>query len=65
MPIKTQLESNDITQYAPRERGLIRRDKIIQAATKVFVKSGYEAASLQEIVSIAGGVTGNPVSFIW
>lgn len=55
MPIKTQLESNDITQYAPRERGLIRRDKIIQAATKVFVKSGYEAASLQEIVSIAGG----------
>jgi len=42
-------------QYAPRERGLIRRDKIIQAATTVFVNSGYEAASLQEIVALAGG----------
>jgi TetR/AcrR family transcriptional repressor of cmeABC operon len=42
-------------QYAPRERGLIRRDKIIQAATKVFTGSGYEAASLQEIVALAGG----------
>jgi TetR/AcrR family transcriptional repressor of cmeABC operon len=46
---------NESPQYAPRERGLIRRDKIIQAATKVFVKSGYEAASLQEIVALAGG----------
>ena len=41
--------------YAPRERGLRRRDRILDAATEVFLQSGYEAASLQEIVSRAGG----------
>lgn len=43
------------TGYAPRERGLIRRDRILDAATEVFMQSGYEAASLQEIVARAGG----------
>lgn len=54
MPPKTPL-ANNTTEYAPRERGLIRRDKIIQAATRVFVQSGFESASLQDIVALAGG----------
>lgn len=54
MPPKTPLASNT-TEYAPRERGLIRRDKIIQAATRVFVQSGFESANLQDIVALAGG----------
>lgn len=41
--------------YAPRKRGLLRRDRILDAATEVFSQYGYEAASLQEIVSRAGG----------
>lgn len=41
--------------YAPRKRGLLRRDRILDAATDVFSQYGYEAASLQEIVSRAGG----------
>ncbi|WP_339767469.1 TetR/AcrR family transcriptional regulator [uncultured Paraglaciecola sp.] len=55
MSSNTKTTPIDTPQYAPRERGLIRRDKIIQAATKVFVGSGYEATSLQEIVALAGG----------
>jgi len=55
MPTKTPIAANNTPDYAPRERGLIRRDKIIQAATQVFVRSGFEAASLQEIVALAGG----------
>ncbi|MEI8649374.1 hypothetical protein P4S73_18155 [Paraglaciecola sp. Hal342] len=53
MPTKTPIAANNTPDYAPRERGLIRRDKIIQAATQVFVRSGFEAASLQEIVALA------------
>ncbi len=41
--------------YTPRERGLLRRQKFIDAATTVFMQSGYEAASLQDIVAQAGG----------
>ncbi len=41
--------------YSPRERGLLRRDRFLDAATEVFMQFGYEAASLQEIVSRAGG----------
>lgn len=41
--------------YEPRERGLKRRDKFLDAATKVFVEKGFEATSLQEIVGRAGG----------
>lgn len=41
--------------YEPRERGLRRRDMFLDAATEVFVEKGFEATSLQEIVSRAGG----------
>lgn len=41
--------------YSPRERGLLRRDRFLDAATEVFMQHGFEAASLQEIVSRAGG----------
>lgn len=41
--------------YAPRERGLKRRDLILDAAMALFLERGFEAASLQEIMSRAGG----------
>lgn len=41
--------------YVPREKGLMRRDKILDAATQIFSKNGFDAANLQEIMSIAGG----------
>ncbi|MGC1507290.1 TetR/AcrR family transcriptional regulator [Ketobacter sp. MCCC 1A13808] len=41
--------------YAPRERGLVRRDLFLDAASDLFSRCGYEAASLQEVVSRAGG----------
>lgn len=42
-------------KYVPRERGLKRRDLFLDAATEIFVHSGFEAASLQEIVNRTGG----------
>jgi len=54
-PSKSAPASAADSGYAPRERGLIRRDRILDAATEVFMQYGYEAASLQEIVSRAGG----------
>ncbi|GAC20953.1 TetR/AcrR family transcriptional regulator [Paraglaciecola arctica] len=41
--------------YIPREKGLLRRDKILDAATEIFCRSGFDAANLQEIMSQAGG----------
>ncbi|WP_438864605.1 TetR/AcrR family transcriptional regulator C-terminal domain-containing protein [Neptunicella sp.] len=41
--------------YTPREKGLLRRDKILDAATEVFCRNGFDAASLQEIMAEAGG----------
>ncbi len=41
--------------YAPRERGLKRRDLFLDAAAEAFVESGFEATSLQDIVARAGG----------
>ena len=49
------LENEQETSYVPREKGLIRRDKILDAATDVFCQNGYDAASLQEIMAMAGG----------
>lgn len=53
-PASASIEVAD-DNYAPRKRGLLRRDRILDAATEVFSRQGYEAASLQEIVSQAGG----------
>ncbi|OFC69380.1 TetR/AcrR family transcriptional regulator [Alteromonas confluentis] len=41
--------------YTPREKGLQRRNKILDAAEASFIENGYEATSLQEIMSKAGG----------
>ena len=41
--------------YTPREKGLQRRDKILDAAESSFIENGFEATSLQEIMSKAGG----------
>ncbi|MCB1692713.1 MAG: TetR/AcrR family transcriptional regulator [Pseudomonadales bacterium] len=41
--------------YSPRERGLKRRDLILDAAMEVFLERGFEAASLSEIMARAGG----------
>jgi len=41
--------------YTPRERGLKRRDKFLDVASRVFLERGFEAASLQQIVAEAGG----------
>lgn len=50
-PPLTNADSN----YTPREKGLLRRDKILDAATEVFCRNGFDAASLQEIMAEAGG----------
>jgi AcrR family transcriptional regulator len=50
-PNLTKLDKN----YTPREKGLVRRDKILDAATEVFCQNGFDAANLQEIMAQAGG----------
>ena len=48
-------ENESESNYTPREKGLLRGDKILDAATEVFCQNGYDAASLQEIMAMAGG----------
>ncbi|CBL43872.1 Transcriptional regulator [gamma proteobacterium HdN1] len=43
------------TELSLSDRGLQRRTRFLDAATEVFLQCGYESASLQEIVSRAGG----------
>jgi AcrR family transcriptional regulator len=38
-----------------RDRGLIRREAFLKAARTVFLENGYEAASVNDIVRLAGG----------
>lgn len=51
------LKSDNLPEdsYTPREKGLQRRDKILDAAEESFIQNGFEATSLQEIMSKAGG----------
>jgi AcrR family transcriptional regulator len=51
---KDPIENCD-ENYIPREKGLLRRDKILDAATEVFCQNGFDAANLQDIMSLAGG----------
>lgn len=39
----------------PLDRGVARRQAFLQAARKVFLQQGYEAASVNDVVRIAGG----------
>jgi len=41
--------------YEPRQRGLLRRDRFLDAASRAFVEKGFEATSLQDVVAEAGG----------
>ncbi|MBU1174860.1 MAG: TetR/AcrR family transcriptional regulator [Alphaproteobacteria bacterium] len=41
--------------YAPREKGLKRRELFFEAATRAFVKHGFEKMSLKELVAETGG----------
>ncbi|NLN00077.1 MAG: hypothetical protein GX170_08695, partial [Campylobacteraceae bacterium] len=36
-------------------KGLARCEKLLDAAAKVFLHSGFEKASLNEIINISGG----------
>ena len=38
-----------------RDRGLVRRDAFLKAARTVFLENGYEAASVNDVVRLAGG----------
>ncbi len=48
-------KSTEPSSYAPRERGLKRRDIIFDAATRAFVRDGYKAMSLKDLVAETGG----------
>ena len=52
---QVKIENEPESHYVPREKGLLRRDKILDAATEVFCQNGFDAASLQEIMAMAGG----------
>ena len=55
MSIETFTLAESDANYIPREKGLLRRDKILDAATQVFCQNGFDAANLQEIMAMAGG----------
>lgn len=42
-------------QDRPLDRGVARRQAFLQAARQVFLQQGYEAASVNDVVRIAGG----------
>ncbi len=44
-----------VTEAAPKSRGDLRREAFLKAALEVFLEQGYEAASMAEIVTRAGG----------
>jgi TetR/AcrR family transcriptional regulator, mexJK operon transcriptional repressor len=49
---------NDQAIFKPRKlrkAGLVRRAAILDAATRLFLEKGFEAASLADILQIAGG----------
>ena len=45
----------DAGQDRPLDRGVARRQAFLQAARQVFLQQGYEAASVNDVVRIAGG----------
>ncbi len=48
-------DTDDIREERPLDRGVARRQAFLQAARKVFLQQGYEAASVNDVVRIAGG----------
>jgi len=55
MTTRHQTAATTASDYTPRSRGIKRRDLFLDAASKMFIDRGYEATSLQDVVSIAGG----------
>lgn len=52
------METSDVaTQEAPTARGRERREKIVDAASELFVANGFHATSIDEI-GAAAGITG-------
>jgi AcrR family transcriptional regulator len=48
-------ETDDMRDERPLDRGVARRQAFLQAARQVFLQQGYEAASVNDVVRIAGG----------
>jgi len=46
---------DDATGDRPIDRGVARRHAFLQAARQVFLQQGYQAASVNDVVRIAGG----------
>lgn len=49
------LPPNDAKSARPIDRGVARRHAFLDAAREVFLEQGYEAASVNDVVRIAGG----------
>jgi AcrR family transcriptional regulator len=47
--------TEDKTDARPVDRGVARRQAFLQAARQVFLDQGYEAASVNDVVRLAGG----------
>ncbi|MEZ5960523.1 MAG: TetR/AcrR family transcriptional regulator [Hyphomonadaceae bacterium] len=50
----TAIKTNDLEGRQP-DRGVARRQAFLQAAREVFLEHGYEAASVNDVVRLAGG----------
>lgn len=48
-------DTDDMREDRPLDRGVARRQAFLQAARQVFLQQGYEAASVNDVVRIAGG----------
>jgi AcrR family transcriptional regulator len=49
------LPPNDAKSARPIDRGVARRHAFLDAAREVFLEQGYEAASVNDVVRVAGG----------
>ena len=56
--MKPQEQPPKIRQRAPSKRSLETRERILDAAEKVFAKQGFDGATLREIAACSGEVLG-------
>lgn len=52
--MSAEAEGSKVTQR-PQDRGVARRHAFLQAAREVFLEQGYEVASVNDVVRLAGG----------